>query len=405
MYLYKNLYYARPNLKIWGLQFINLKAFALPQPIVYTHLGCSMKRYGNLWEKIISFENIWEAYQNAIKGKRYRPNVSEFIFNAEDQIVKLQRNLAQKNYVPGNYKTFYIYDNKKRLISAAPFIDRVVHHALCNIIEPFFERTFIYDLYSNRVNKGTHIATKRAQLYSKQYKYVLKCDIRKYFPCIDHEILKKIIRKKIKCKNTLWLIDLIIDNSNAQEEQIIYFPEDNLFTPFERRKGMPIGNQTSQFFANIYLSPMDHFIKEKLKVHGYLRYVDDFLIFGNNKKQIWNKKIILERFLEKYRLVLKSGNGVNLYRVIDSFPFLGYRILPSSILIRNPHILKYRRKIKKLQNKWKLKQIDLKGIKQVIFGHIGHFCQSDSKNLIEKLLNEAVFSSCGVQHKKVALFS
>ncbi len=152
----------------------------------------------------------------------------------------------------------------------------MVHHALCNIIVPIFERTFISDTYANRVGFGTHKALKKFTQFARYHRYVLQCDIRKYFPTIDHEILKEIIRRKIKCPDTLWLIDTIIDNSNEQEQIIQYFAGDDLLTPIMRRKGLPIGNLSSQIFANVLLSNFDHFIKEKLKARKYVRYVDDF---------------------------------------------------------------------------------------------------------------------------------
>lgn len=225
-----------------------------------------MKRYGDLWPTLISFENLYLAYRKAIRGKRLRPDVAHFIVNAESELLTLQEELQAKRYLPGPYRTFYVYEDKPRMISAAPFRDRVVHHALCNLLEPIFERSFIPDLYSNRVGKGQHQAVKRAQYFARSCPYVLKCDIKKYFPSIDHEILKTLVRKKIKCRDTLWLVEVILDHSNPQEPVQNYFPQDDLLTALERRKGLPIGNQTSQFFANLYLSPLDHFVKETLRI-------------------------------------------------------------------------------------------------------------------------------------------
>jgi retron-type reverse transcriptase len=158
------------------------------------------------------------------------------------------------------------------LISAAPYRDRVVHHALCAVIMPIFEKTFIHDTYANRVGYGTHRALERFTSFARSSQYVLQCDIRKYFPSIDREILKTLIRRKIQCPDTLWLIDAIIDNGNDQESSPDFFPNDSLLDPVERKRGLPIGNLTSQWFANIYLSGFDHFVKEQLKVKKYLRY-------------------------------------------------------------------------------------------------------------------------------------
>jgi len=349
-----------------------------------------MKKYGHLWHRLISFHNLYSAYKNAIKGRREKENVADFIFRAEEELLKLHKELKNKAYSPEPYRTFYIYDKKRRLISSSPFRDRVVHHALCNVIEPIFEKTFIFDLYSNRKNKGVHKAVKRARAFAKRYAYVLKCDIKKYFSSIDHLALKKTIRSKIKCSDTLRMTDLIIDSSNPQDQTLDYFPGDNLFTPVERRKGLPIGNQTSQFFANVYMSPLDHFTKECLKVKGYIRYVDDFLLFGEEKNQLWKHKKDIELFLTDYRLKLKP-NGITLYRVENGFPFLGYRILPYAILVQKTAILRFRRKTRVMQKLKTDGKISLLEIKQSLFGAMGHFVQADSYHLRCKLLREACF--------------
>lgn len=349
-----------------------------------------MKRQGNLWEEIISFPNLFAAYRKAIKGRRTKRNVATYIFRAETELLKLQEELKNRTYHPGRYRTFLIHDKKKRLISSAPFRDRVVHHALCNVIEPIFERRFIFDLYSNRKGKGVHKAVWRSREYARTNRYVLKCDIRKYFPSIDHLILKQIVRRTLKCRHTLWLIDLIINRGNPQEGILDYFQGDDLFTPAERSKGLPIGNQTSQFFSNVYLSPLDHFVKETLGVKGYIRYVDDFLLFGAEKKVLWDIRDQIEHFLNDYRLKLKP-NGVTLFRVRDGFPFLGYRVFPHAILVNRDAILRFRRKVKQMRVMRKAGLIDLPAIKDSLFGALGHFEQADSLHLRRKLMNEAWF--------------
>ncbi|PZO59572.1 MAG: RNA-dependent DNA polymerase [Phormidesmis priestleyi] len=242
-----------------------------------------MKRYGNLYSQIVEFENLWWAARRAESGKRLRENVLEFNFNFESNLIQLQSELADRTYQPGPYRTFKIIDPKPRIISAAPYRDRVVHHALCNIITPCFESGFIADSYANRVGFGTHKALARFIKFARSHRYVLQCDVRKYFPSVDHQILKDLIRHKLKCKDTLWLIDTIIDGSNEQETVLQYFPGDIMLTPALRRRGLPIGNLTSQFFANIYLNGFDHFVKEQLKAKGYVRYVDDFALFSDDK--------------------------------------------------------------------------------------------------------------------------
>lgn len=163
----------------------------------------AMRSHNSLFERVTNFDNLLTAFYRARKGKRDKGQVAAFEFRLEPELFRLQRELQSKTYTPGPYTTFYVYDPKQRLISAAPFRDRVVHHALCNVIEPVFEQTFIHDSYANRLGKGTHRAIGRFQHFARRYKYVLKCDIRKFFPSIDHEILKREIRWKIACPDTL----------------------------------------------------------------------------------------------------------------------------------------------------------------------------------------------------------
>ena len=161
----------------------------------------------------------------------------------------------------------------------------MVHHAFCAVCEPVFERGFIHDSYANRVGKGTHLAVARYEKFRDRFRYVFRCDIFRYFHTIDHEILKRDLRRRLACERTLDLADRIIDGSNPQEPVYQLFPGDDLLTPLERRRGLPIGNLTSQFFSNLYLDCMDHFIKEVLRAKGYVRYVDDFVLFHDDRER------------------------------------------------------------------------------------------------------------------------
>jgi len=188
-----------------------------------------MKRYGNLYHQIVEFENLLLAARQAQKGKKFRDNVLKFNYNLENELIKLKQDLIDKTYQPGSYRTFHLTSPKSRLISAAPYRDRVVHHALCNIIVPIFEKTFIDDSYANRLGFGTHRALKKFTHFARNSQYILQCDIRKYFPSIDHEILKQLLRRKLKCRDTLWLDDfalfaddreLLVDARVAIEEYL-----------------------------------------------------------------------------------------------------------------------------------------------------------------------------------------
>ena len=204
----------------------------------------------DLFDRIASFPALLEAARKAARGKRTKPGVASFLANPEPEILRLERELGSGRYRPGRYTVIEIRDPKRRMVSAAPFRDRVVHHAFCRVVEPIFERGFIHDSYANRRGKGTHRAVARYERFRDRYRWVLRCDVYRYFPAIDHEILKSDLRRRIACRRTLALADRIVDASNRQEPVNLYYPGDHLFTPFERRRGLPIGNLTSQFFSN-----------------------------------------------------------------------------------------------------------------------------------------------------------
>jgi retron-type reverse transcriptase len=339
-----------------------------------------MKRFGGLYADLVNFENIYLAFHKALRGKKNNPKVAAFSRRQEEGLLSLQEELIEKSYRPGPYRTFIIYDKKPRMISAASFRDRIVHHALCNIIEPLFESGFIFDSYANRKGKGTHHAVSRCNDFARKNPFVLKCDIKKYFPSIDHEILKRKIRHKIKDPNILWLCDVIIDNSNPQEEICDYFAGDDLFTPINRRKGLPIGNQTSQFFANAYLDTFDHFVKERLRCKYYIRYVDDFLIFGKNKEELWDILHKVISFLEKLRLRLHP-NKANVFPVKCGIPFLGYTIFPTYRRLASYNVRRFRKRLKRLQVLYAHGELDLYRLRSSIHGWLGHTSHANTYNL------------------------
>ena len=235
-----------------------------------------MKRLGDVFGRIVAFDNLLLAFRKARRGKRRRPPVASFELRLERELLALQRELLTGDYHPGAYRLFTIYERKPRQIAAAPFRDRVVHHALLNVIEPVIDRRFIADSYACRAGKGTHAAVDRYQHWSRRHAYALKVDIARYFPSIDHDILKEKLRRYLKDGRVLRLFDRIIDGSPPFPDtgSPDYFPGDDLFSPLDRPRGIPIGNLTSQFLANLYLDGFDHFVKEELRVRPYLRYVD-----------------------------------------------------------------------------------------------------------------------------------
>ncbi len=334
------------------------------------------------------------AAKKAQKGKRSKPYVARFNLKLEYYLFQIQQELQAGTYTPGSYHAFHIHDPKKRLISAAPYRDRVVHHALCNIIEPIFDQAFITDTYANRKGKGIHAAIARYQHYAKKYPYVLKADIRKYFPSIDHAILKEEIRWKIACPKTLHLIDTIIDGSNPQEGLLTYFKGDNLFTLQSRRKGLPIGNLTSQLWANVYLARFDHWVEHTLKAPGYIRYVDDFVLFHPEKEVLKYYKTKIEEKLEGLRLRIHPTKST-IYPTSKGVPFLGFRVYPFHRTLLKQNYKRYRRNIKRKLENYKIGKESAKGLESSInswlLGHAA-FGQNyfQKQQIIQDIYNSGV---------------
>ncbi|BBC22441.1 RNA-directed DNA polymerase [Pseudanabaena sp. ABRG5-3] len=344
-----------------------------------------MKRHGNLYSQIISFENLLLAAKKAQKGKRYRDNVLAFNFHLESELLQLQTELLDQTYHPQGYRTFQIHEPKPRLISAAPYRDRVVHHALCNIIVPLIESSFIPDSYSNRIGYGTHRAIRRFTHFVRSSEYVLQCDIQKYFPSIDREILKNILRQKIKCPQTIWLIDLIIDNSNDQIPVFDYFTGDDLLTPITRHRGLPIGNLTSQFFANLYLNNFDHFVKEDLKIKKYIRYVDDFAFFGSDLLELSQVRHSIENYLGALRLKIHPIKS-QIFETKQGANFLGFRIFPTHIRVRNNNLRLARNRIHRLNQDVQIGKISTPQANLSLESWFAHLAHGDTWKLRSNIL-------------------
>jgi retron-type reverse transcriptase len=355
-----------------------------------------MRRYGNLWPGVISFDALLRAAEQAWKGKRFRPSVSDFHFNLEHELWKLHEELSRKTYRPGAYRSFFIREPKPRQISAAPYRDRVVHHALVNVLEPIYERTFIHDSYACRKGKGTHAAVDRCQQFARRYRYVLKADVQKFFPSLDHEILKALIARKIKDLDVLWLVGQIIDHSNLQEEVQNWFPGDDLFTPSQRRRGIPIGNQTSQFFANVYLDPLDHFVKDRLGVRGYVRYVDDLLVFSNNKHDLADVRERIRDFLRRLRLKLHPTKNV-IFPVQEAIGFLGYRVFPTHRLLPKENVWRFRRRVRQMQRDYAEWRVSFAAIYQRLMSWNGHARQANTYRLRCRLFDTISFQRAATE--------
>jgi len=331
-----------------------------------------MKRLGNLWHKIISFENFYLAYRKARRGKQHKASVAQFILNLEVELLKLQQEVIDNIYLPGEYRLFTIYERKPRQIAAAPFRDRVLHHALLNIVEPLLDRQFIDDSYACRKNKGVHKAVTRYQQWAKRYRYALKMDIAQYFPSINRPLLKDKIQRYIKDKQVLNLFNLIIDNAPTTQ-------------------GIPIGNLTSQFLANLYLDDFDHYLKEKLQVPAYLRYVDDFVVLGDDKNILQTIKLAVRDKLAQDLLLLHPRKA-HITPTSDGLDLLGYHVFPHFRRLRTDNIHRFNRKLRQFAKQHAEGQKSWADFNPSIQSWIGHASHADTMELRKKIFSDIVFS-------------
>jgi len=339
------------------------------------------RRSDGLFDSIASFRALHAAALEAVKSKRRKPGAAAFMANLEKELLRLERELRDGNYRPGGYTTFTVKDPKERFISAAPFRDRVVHHALCAVVEPLFERGFIPDSFANRRGKGSHRAVARYEQYRDRFRHVLRCDVFRFFPSIDHVVLKADLRRRIACRRTLALLDSIVDASNLQEPVNLYFPGDGLFTPFERRRGLPIGNLTSQFFANVYLDPLDHFAREILKARGYVRYVDDFALFHDDADVLsgWRRRI--EEFLARRRLRLHPRK-THVAATCDPAQVLGFVLLPGGRRrLPEDNVRRFRNRLRGLRDRWRVGSVERREVVQRINAWVAHARHADTLGL------------------------
>ena len=341
------------------------------------------KTYNNLWQEFVDFENLYNAYKLARKGKRYRYESLEFIKDLEVNIITLQNQLIWNMYNPSTMRQFYVFEPKKRLISAPCFVDRIVHHALNLIIEKLFVRKFVNETFACIVGRGIHAAMRHvvkcariAKCHWKRY-YVLKCDIRKFFPSVNHDTLKKIIRRTIRDKKVLNLIDIIIDSYNTDG------------TP---GRGIPIGSLTSQLLANVVLDPFDHFIKEEKRVKYYARYMDDFIILHHDKKYLQKLKEEIEEYLHK-ALDLDMNPKTGIFHERQGIDFCGYRIWPTHVLPRKSTIKRTKRRLRRFARVYKDNPGILKHASDSIQSFLGYIKHCSGWNTTRSMLNSIIFSN------------
>ena len=352
-----------------------------------------------LFDGIASFEALHAAALRAARGKRRKPVVAAFLANLETETLRLERRLRAGTWRPGGYVEIEVTAPKRRVVSAAPFRDRVVHHAVHAVVAPLFERGFIHHSYANRVGKGTHRAVRRYERLRDRYAYVLRGDIYRYFPAIDHEILKADLRRRIACRPTLAVLDRIIDGSNPQEPVHRYYPGDDLFTPYERRRGLPIGNLTSQLFANIYLDCFDHFVTEVLRA-PYLRYVDDFALFADDPEQlkVWRDRAAA--FLERRRLSLHPAKtGVS--RTAEPATFLGFVLLPGGRrYLPEENVRRFRNRLRGLRDRWRSATVTRAEVEQRVGAWVAHAAHADTWRLRRAIFRDGWFGPRGRRSRR-----
>ena len=348
-------------------------------------------KHGNLFDGIASFSALHAAALRAARGKRAKPGAAAFLAGLEREVLRLERELADGCYRPGRYRTMEIFDPKHRIVSAAPFRDRVVHQALCAVLQPIFERGFIYDSYANREGKGTHRALDRYETFRDRFGHVLRCDVYRYFAAIDHALLKRDLRRRIACPRSLALADRIVDASNPQEPVAIHYPGDDLFTPWERRRGLPIGNLTSQFFANVYLDGLDHFCKEVLRAKGYVRYVDDFVLFHDDPGRLedWRRRI--SRFIEGRRLRLHPRK-TRVAPTSEPATFLGFVLLPGGRRrLPEENVRRFRNRLRGLPDRWRRGEATREQIERRVNAWIAHAQHADTWRLRQAIFRDGWF--------------
>ncbi|MEK6946446.1 MAG: reverse transcriptase/maturase family protein [Nanoarchaeota archaeon] len=335
----------------------------------------------DLYGSLCSYDNLLLAYKKARKRKTKKSYVIEFEKNLKENLLLLRSELLLHCYSPKPLVNFTIHDPKTRKISKSDFRDRVVHHAICNIIEPIFEKGFIYDSYANRIGKGTLKAVQRFDFFKRKASknntaacYVLKSDIKKYFENVDHKILLGIISRKIADPRIIWLVKKILSNPVGRARK--------------DSKGMPLGNLTSQFFANVYLNKMDNFVKHKLKARFYIRYVDDFVIFEANKKKLEFYKEEINIFLENELKIQLHPDKSKILRLGRTISFLGFRAFYYHKLLKKSNMRKMKHKLKSLAQECKLHEIDYDSVYDFLEGWIAYAKNANAYELRGRITAE-----------------
>ncbi len=355
-----------------------------------------IKPYKHLYEKIYDFETLLEAYNKSRLGRRYRKEILSFSANLEENLIDLQNHLIYKSYEVGKYYEFYVYDPKKRLIMSLPFRDRVLQWAIYLILNPIFSKSFISDSHGCIKDRGIHSAVKRLQYWLRivnkkpEKYYYLKLDISKYYYRIDHDVLLNIIKRKIDDDDLIWLLEKIIKS----EDQAFGLPLGATFSDTDERlydKGMPIGNLTSQMFANIYLNELDQYVKHELKAKYYIRYMDDMIILHHDKNVLHEYKRLMEEYLNN-ELKLHLNNKTAIRPITLGIEFVGYKLWPTHIKLRKSSALKMRRNLKRVQIQYSKNKIDFQRANATVQSYFGILKHCNSYNLQTKIFGDFVLT-------------
>jgi len=352
-----------------------------------------MKRLGYLYEQICEWDNLLRAFQDAKRGKR-SGDLSTFEYDWEFKLLETQSQLRDQSYRFGSYRHFEIYEPKQRTISCAPFRDRVLHHAICNVIMPILEKSMIVDSYACRKNKGLHKALRRAFWFYQNSTYHYRLDIKKYFYTIDHRVLLAKLEMNFKDRKLLSLLEQLIYTYDSGTQY--YFPiGESDICDLIRPRGLPIGNLTSQLFANFYLNDFDHYVREQLHHPYYIRYMDDVIVFAETRDCLKNavKQILLE--LAKIRLIPNEKKNY-IKKNTQGIDFLGFRLHENRIKLRSQNLVRFRRKLKSRKI-----VTDFNQLLRSINGHIGYLTAGHTKKLINSVFEDTEFTNAQRKWKMV----
>lgn len=331
-----------------------------------------MKRIGQLWPRIIQLDNLWLAYHKARLGKQHRPEVAQFSFDLEAELIQLQQDLANGQYRPGPYRQFWICDRKPRLISAAPFRDRVAQHAVMNWLEPELDKRMIFHSYACRKNKGVHKAVDYYQRCARRYAYVLTLDIRRYFPSLDHAVMLEQLARVIKDRPLLNWLTVLVETSPHSINTSGHASDG-------RPTGLPIGNLVSQYLGNWYLNELDHWLIQQPGV-AYLRYVDDLMLFADSKQQLWQLRDQIEHRLSDIYLNLHTHKQ-QLYPSRCKATILGYQIARHKRWLANDNGYRFGRRDRKQAALFKEGKLDWHDWQQSHASWLGHVSHAEADGL------------------------